>query len=161
MQLLLYISYNKKLYMFFTSLQSVFLHQSQPHSQHEYTVDGERFAGLNIRGFSTIEVIKEILSCCLGHKYSLLKKDAYIMEKLPQYSWKWLKMWKFSPVNLFPFTVPWLWLQSVIFHSSASNWSKILAPVNFLKSLFHDSNFSWKCLLQTTISLEQNCHDNL
>ena len=33
-----------------------------------YTVDGERFTGLNFHGFSTIEVFMEILSCCLGHK---------------------------------------------------------------------------------------------
>ena len=37
-----------------------------------YTVDGERFAGLNFRGFSVIEVFTEILSRCLGHKSSLL-----------------------------------------------------------------------------------------
>ena len=36
-----------------------------------HTVDGERFAGLNIRGFSAIEVITEILSRCLGYKCSL------------------------------------------------------------------------------------------
>ena len=35
------------------------------------TIDGERFAGLNIRGFSTIKVFMEILLCCLGHKCSL------------------------------------------------------------------------------------------
>ena len=34
------------------------------------TVDGERFAGLNIRGFSAIKVFMEILSRCLGHKCS-------------------------------------------------------------------------------------------
>ena len=32
------------------------------------TVDGERFAGLNIRGFSAIEVFAEIFLHCLGHK---------------------------------------------------------------------------------------------
>ena len=36
-----------------------------------YTVDGERFAGLNTRGFSAIEVFMEIFLHCLGHKYSL------------------------------------------------------------------------------------------
>ena len=35
------------------------------------TIDVERFAGLNIHGFSLIEVFVEILSCCLGQKYSL------------------------------------------------------------------------------------------
>ena len=34
-------------------------------------VDGERFTELYICGFSAIEVFKEILSRCLGHKYSL------------------------------------------------------------------------------------------
>ena len=32
------------------------------------TVDGERFAGINIRSFSTIEVFMAIMSSCLGHK---------------------------------------------------------------------------------------------
>ena len=35
------------------------------------TVDGERFIVLNICGFSAIEVFTEILSCYLGHMYSL------------------------------------------------------------------------------------------
>ena len=38
-----------------------------------YTEDEERFAGLNIRGFSTIEIFVEIFSRCLGHKYSLFR----------------------------------------------------------------------------------------
>ena len=33
-----------------------------------YTVDGERFAGLNIRSFSAIKVFAEIFSRYLGHK---------------------------------------------------------------------------------------------
>ena len=33
-----------------------------------HTVDGERFAGLNIHGFSAIKVFVEIFSCYLGHK---------------------------------------------------------------------------------------------
>ena len=32
------------------------------------TVDGERFAGLNIRGFNAIEVFAEIFSRCLDHE---------------------------------------------------------------------------------------------
>ena len=36
-----------------------------------YTIDMERFAGLNICDFSLIEVFTEILSRCLGQKYSL------------------------------------------------------------------------------------------
>ena len=35
------------------------------------TVDGERFAGLNICSFSAIEVFMEILPRCFGHKCSL------------------------------------------------------------------------------------------
>ena len=38
--------------------------QAQP------TVDEERFAGLNICGFSAIGVFAEIFLCCFGHKYS-------------------------------------------------------------------------------------------
>ena len=49
-----------------------------------YTVDRERFAGLNIRSFITIEVFVEIFWHCLGHKYSLFSiiKERYL------YSWK-------------------------------------------------------------------------
>ena len=39
--------------------------------QVQHIVDGERFSGLNIRGFSAIKVFTEILSRCLGHKCSL------------------------------------------------------------------------------------------
>ena len=38
------------------------------------TVDGERFAGLNIHGFNAIKVFTEIFSHCLGHKYSIIKE---------------------------------------------------------------------------------------
>ena len=41
-----------------------------PSNTENDTVDGERFAGLNIRGFSAIKFTK-ILSRCLGHKCSL------------------------------------------------------------------------------------------
>ena len=40
-------------------------------TKYKTTVDGERFTGLNIHGFSAIEVFTEILSRCLGHKDSL------------------------------------------------------------------------------------------
>ena len=36
-----------------------------------YTVDRERFTGLNIHSFSAIKVLTEILLHCLGHKCSL------------------------------------------------------------------------------------------
>ena len=39
------------------------------------TVDGERFARLNIRGSRAIEVFAEIFLCCLGHKYSLFSMN--------------------------------------------------------------------------------------
>ena len=48
------------------------------------TVDGERFTGLNIRGFSAIKVFTEILSCCLGHKCSLFSTTKVRC----LYSWK-------------------------------------------------------------------------
>ena len=44
-------------------------------------MDGERFTGLNICGFNAIEVFAEIFLCCLGHKYSLLKRGTYIHGK--------------------------------------------------------------------------------
>ena len=51
-----------------------------------YTIDRERFAGLNIHGFSTIEIFTEIFSRYLGHKCSLFSTT-----KEPErclYSWK-------------------------------------------------------------------------
>ena len=42
-----------------------------------YTVDGERFAGLNVRVFNPIEVFAEILLCCLDQKcllFSIIKE---------------------------------------------------------------------------------------
>ena len=48
------------------------------------TVDGERFAGLNIRGFCAIKVFTEILSCCLDHKCSLFST----IKERRLYSWK-------------------------------------------------------------------------
>ena len=48
------------------------------------TVDGERFAGLNIRSFSAIKVFTEILMRCLGHKCSLFSK----IKERRLYSWK-------------------------------------------------------------------------
>ena len=51
-----------------------------------YTVGGERFAGLNIRGFSAIEVVTEIFLHCLGHKQYIsthyLREGFIFMEKL-------------------------------------------------------------------------------
>ena len=38
----------------------------------QHTVDVERFAGLNIRGFSSMKFFTEILSWCIGHQCSLL-----------------------------------------------------------------------------------------
>ena len=35
------------------------------------TIDGKRFAGLNIHGFSAVKVFTEILSRCLDHKFSI------------------------------------------------------------------------------------------
>ena len=47
-----------------------------------HTVDRERFAELNIHGFTTIKVFAEIYSRFLGHKYSLLsKRGTYIHGK--------------------------------------------------------------------------------
>ena len=80
--------------------------------QKKYTVDGERFAGLNIRGFSAIEVFAEIFSRCLGHKQCIsthylveLKRGTYIHRKTSAVLLKTVKTAKFSPANLSPFTV--------------------------------------------------------
>ena len=61
----------------------IYINNSQ-HTVQYYAADGERFAGLNIRGFSTIEVFTEILSRCLDHKclsFSTIKERRL-------YSWK-------------------------------------------------------------------------
>ena len=42
-----------------------------------YTIDGERFAGLNVHVFNPIEVFVEILLRCLGQKcllFSIIKE---------------------------------------------------------------------------------------
>ena len=41
------------------------------------TVDGERFARLNIRGFSIIKVFTEILLRCLGHEKCLYSQKNF------------------------------------------------------------------------------------
>ena len=48
-----------------------------------YTVDGERFAGLNIHGFSAIKVFVEIFSHFLGHRYSLfsINKERHLYSR--------------------------------------------------------------------------------
>ena len=48
------------------------------------TIDRERFAGLNICGFSAIKVFTEIFLCCLDRKYSLFS----IIKERHLYSWK-------------------------------------------------------------------------
>ena len=45
------------------------------------TVDGERFARLNIRDFSAIEVFAEILLRCLGHKQCISTHFSKIKER--------------------------------------------------------------------------------
>ena len=63
----------------------------------------ERFAGLNICGFSAIEVFMEIFFRCLGHKCSLLvqlKRGAYIHRKTFAVLLKTVKNMKVSPANL-------------------------------------------------------------
>ena len=45
--------------------------------QHIITVDGKKFAGLNVCGFNPIEVFAELLLHCLGQKcllFSIIKK---------------------------------------------------------------------------------------
>ena len=48
------------------------------------TIDGERFAGLNVHVFNPIEVFTEILSCCLGQKCLLF----IIIKERHLYSWE-------------------------------------------------------------------------
>ena len=48
------------------------------------TVDGERFAGLNICGFCAIKVFAKMFLHCLGHKYSLCS----IIKERHLYLWK-------------------------------------------------------------------------
>ena len=52
-----------------------------------YTVDRERFTGLNIRGFSAFEVFMKILSHCPGHKCSLFStiKERHLYSRINLY----------------------------------------------------------------------------
>ena len=50
----------------------------------QYTVDRERFAGLNVCIFDLIEVFVEILSRCLSQKYLLFS----IIKERRLYSWE-------------------------------------------------------------------------
>ena len=50
-----------------------------------YTVDGERFTGSNIRGFSAIKAFTEIVMNCLGHKcllFSTIKERRLYSQKI-------------------------------------------------------------------------------
>ena len=47
---------------------------------HNYHIDRERFAGLNIHGFNAIEVFVKIFLHCLGHKYSNVECRLLTME---------------------------------------------------------------------------------
>ena len=77
------------------------------------TVEGERFAGLNIHGVRTIEVFMEIFSRCLGHKYSLFS----IIQERHLYS---RKHFRGTPVNrekcesLAQWIFPGLWYNEVL-----------------------------------------------
>ena len=68
------------------------------------TVGMERFAGLNIHGFSSMKLFAEILSLCIGHQCLLLTYSK-IHGKLLRQAQKPRMPWKFSPENLSPFTV--------------------------------------------------------
>ena len=72
------------------------------------TVDGERFTGLNICSFSAIKVFTEVLCIALvtnTHHLIQLKRGTYIHGKTFAVLLKTVQTQKFSPVNLFPFTV--------------------------------------------------------
>ena len=73
-----------------------------------HTVDMERFAGLNICGFNPIEILAEILLCCIGQKcllFSIIKvRCLYSQEKFDG-TLENCEMQKFNPVNLSTFTV--------------------------------------------------------
>ena len=67
-----------------------------------YTVDGERFAWLNVPGLNPIKVFTHILLCCLGQKCLLFS----IINNRCLYSQKnFWKPWNFSSANLSMFTV--------------------------------------------------------
>ena len=64
--------------------------------------------GLNLCSFSHIKVFMEILLCCLGQKFSLfsiIKERRYNHGKTLTVLLNIMKMRKFTPVNLSPFTI--------------------------------------------------------
>ena len=72
------------------------------------TVNGERFAGLNFRGFHSMKFSRENFRCTLRLKHSnnaIIRSLHIFTEKLSRYSSKPRKPRKFSPANLSPFTV--------------------------------------------------------
>ena len=75
----------------------------------------ERFAGLNICSFSPIKAFTEILSCCLGQRYALLKRGAYNHEKTFSVLLTTVENAKFSPVDLSLFAV-------VMWYHSSNNY---------------------------------------
>ena len=50
------------------------------------TINVERFAGLNIRGFSPVKFFTEIFLRCLGQQYLLFNYSSVFTGKLSQYS---------------------------------------------------------------------------
>ena len=78
--LLCHINYiEQKHYFYIINIQlqfcyldfSIFISSAAITYELPHTIDREKFAGLNIRGFSAIEVFTEIFLCCLDCKYSL------------------------------------------------------------------------------------------
>ena len=71
-----------------------------------YTVNGERFSGLNFRGFHPMKFFTGKVLRCLTFKalkqchYTKLVYINKTSWKLLQYSWKPRKTWKFSPMVL-------------------------------------------------------------
>ena len=58
--------------------------QNKPSMTLEYTVDVERFSGLNVRSVNPIEVSAKILLCCLGQKcllFSVIKERCLYSRK--------------------------------------------------------------------------------
>ena len=66
------------------------------------TIYVERFAGLNIRGFSPMKFFAEIILRHIGHQCLLFTYSKKFMGKL---SWYFQKPQKFSSGNLSSFTV--------------------------------------------------------
>ena len=117
-----------------------------------YTIDRERFAGLNIHGFSAIEIFTEIFSRYLGHKCSLFsttKEPERCLDSWKNfhssYSWKpWMPR-KFNPANLSPFMVLATCVPFVHVYTLYDHW--LIKSMKCIQSWNQQTEITYSCMI--------------